>query len=127
LPIREGTNVLEISAGTPWSNGSILLATNAGLRVYDRETRRVSKVAIEDPQGQVQAMARDGLNRLWLGGERGLWIVDAGKTSLRSFDRVPWIQRNSVTALASDPQHKDGMIVGLGSRGGVFIRARPTP
>jgi len=123
VEIREGEKSLRISAGIPWSARTLLLATDAGLRAYDPGARKLSKIDLEEPPKPVNAFARDGLGRLWLGCKSGLWMVEAGGKTLESFDRVPWIGGNEVHALAPDPRHDDGVIVALGARSVVFVRA----
>jgi hypothetical protein len=54
-------------------------------------------------------------------------MVEVGGKTLEPFDRVPWIQRNKVEALAPDPHHEDGVIVALGSQGVMFVRAMRKP
>jgi hypothetical protein len=111
----------------PWSTGAMLLATDSGLRAYDPAAQRLSKVDLGEPLQPVNALARDGLGRLWLGCKNGLWMVEAGGKTMEPFDRVPWIWQNEVDALAPDPRHEDGVIVTLGSRGAAFVRAIRKP
>jgi hypothetical protein len=127
VEIREGEKPLRISGAIPWHDRTLLLATYAGLRAYDPAAQRLSKIDLEAPPQPVNALTRDGLGRLWLGGKSGLWMVEAGGKTLESFDRVPWIQRNKVDALAPDPHHEDGVIVALGSQGVMFVRAMRKP
>ncbi|AGA27923.1 hypothetical protein [Singulisphaera acidiphila] len=127
IEIQEGEKTLHISAAIPWSSEAILLATDSGLRVYDPATQRLSKVDWGEPLQPVNALAQDGLGRLWLGCKRGLWMVEAGGKTMEPFDRVPWIWQNEVDALAPDPRHEDGVIVALGSRGAAFVRAIRKP
>jgi hypothetical protein len=123
VEIREDEKALHVSAATPWSAGTLLLATDVGLRAYDLAAGRLSKVSLGEPPQPVNTLARDGLGRLWLGCRNGLWLVEAGGKTLESFDRVPWVRRNEVHSLVPDPRHEDGVIVALGSRGVAFIRA----
>jgi hypothetical protein len=127
VEIREGEKPLRISGAIPWPGRTLLLATDAGLRAYDPAAQKLSKVDLEEPPQPVTSLVRDGLGRLWLGGKSGLWMVEAGGKTLESFDRVPWIQRNKVDALAPDPHHEDGVIVALGSQGVMFVRAMRKP
>jgi hypothetical protein len=52
-------------------------------------------------------------------------MSEPGGKTLESFDRPPWIQQSEVNAVAPDPRHVDGVIVALGARGVVFVRALP--
>lgn len=56
-----------------------------------------------------------------------LWLSEKGAKVPETFERVPWVGQGKVSAIAADPQHADGVIVALGSRGVVFVRARKTP
>ena len=64
--------------------------------------------------------------RLWLGGN-GLWLLDAGGTSLEAFDRVPWISHRQILDIEPDPHELDGVIAALGSSGVAFIKAGNKP
>ena len=57
---------------------------------------------------------------------RGLWLGEPGAKTPEAFDRVPWVGQSEVYAIAPDPNHADGVIVALGSRGVAFVRARAT-
>ncbi len=50
-------------------------------------------------------------------------MSESGARNPESFVRVPWVGRGEVSAIASDPQHADGVIAALGSRGVAFVRA----
>ena len=119
---------LNPSAWTPWTNGTFLLATDLGFRSFDAEHDVLSKVDIEAPPNRdIRVLARDGLGRLWIGCQTGLWMVDAGAKTPESFEKAPWIGLGVVTALAADPGHQDGVVVALRDRGVVFLRALPKP
>jgi ligand-binding sensor domain-containing protein len=117
--------VLSIRAAIPWSLETVLLATNAGIREYDPAERTLATVRFQGPSRPVNAMTRDGLGRLWIGGQDGLWMIEVGGGEAEPFDRVPWVGRNAVSVLAPDPHHEDGIIVASGSRGVAFVRAKP--
>lgn len=123
VEIREGGNPLHVHDAISWSAGKLLLATDAGLREFDPAAQKIAKVDLDASTQPVSALTRDGLGRLWLGCEDGLRMVEVGGKTLESFDRVPWVGRLEVEALAPDPRHKNGVIAALGSRGVVFVRA----
>jgi hypothetical protein len=127
LELRESAKLLQTSAAIPWSNGSLLLSTDQGLRLFDSATGKVTKVDFPQPPQAPDVLARDGLGRFWLGGEHGLWLVDPAEKTLESLDRVPSIQHNEVRSLAPDPHHDDGMIAALGPNGVAFLRAPRKP
>jgi hypothetical protein len=78
------------------------------------------------PDRAIRRIARDGLNRLWLGGD-GLWMIDADGKRLHDLSPLPMVGRSAVAALAADPSRRDGVIVSLGVRGVVFIKVEPLP
>jgi len=127
IEIREVGKAPRIDDAIPWSDGTILLATTFGLRAYAPATRKLSRVDFPEPAQPATIVARDGRGRLWLGGERGLWMAEPGAKHAEAFNRVPWLGRTAVEALCRDPRHDDGVIVALGVRGVVFIRAKPEP
>ncbi len=116
----------ETKAAIPWSEGG-LLATDAGLRIYEPATRRLTKFDLDAPIKSVTSMARDGLGRLWLGCEDGLRLVEVGAKTPESLDRVPGVRRSQVACLAADPLHEDGVIAVIDSEAAVFIRASRKP
>ena len=127
LELREDAHLLQMSAGLPWSNGTLLLATDEGLRLFDAATGKVTKPDFPQPPEPALVLSRDGLGRVWLGVEHGLWLIDPTSKSLESLDRVPSIGRNPVRSLAPDPNHADGMIAALGPGGVAFLRALQKP
>ncbi len=127
VEIRERKKPLKITAAIPWSDGTLLLATDGGLRIYDPVARILSKVDFQEPTRPVMALARDGLGRLWIGTDRGLRMREAGGKSLEIFDSVPLVWDQPVYSLAADPSHEDGIIAALGSRGVAFIQAPARP
>jgi hypothetical protein len=114
---------LVINDGIPWSDGSLLLATDQGLRAYAPATGKLSQVNLPEPPHPATALVRDGLGRIWLLADKRLWLSESGARTPESFVRVPWVGRGEVSAIASDPQHADGVIAALGSRGVAFVRA----
>ena len=114
---------LRVDDAIPWPDDSLLLATDAGLRAYSPDARKLSRVDLPEPPQPATTLVRDGLGRLWMGGgtiwtarisSRGLWLGEPGAKTPEAFDRVPWVGRNEVYAIAPDPQHADGVIVALG-------------
>ena len=116
-----------INDGIPWSDGSLLLATNQGLRAYAPATRKLSKINLPEPPQPATTLVRDGLGRIWLLADGRLWLSENGAKTPETFDRVPWIGHGEVSAIAPDPQYADGIIAALGSRGVAFMRTRQTP
>ncbi len=127
LELRENANLLQTSAAIPWSSGMLLLATDQGLRFFSPTTGKVTKADFSQPPELPVVLSCDGLGRLWLGGEHGLWLIDPAAKSLESLGRVPSVGRNSVRSLAPDPHHADGMIAALGAGGVAFVRALQRP
>jgi ligand-binding sensor domain-containing protein len=105
----------------------VLLATDQGLRVFDRTAGTVTKADFPEPPQRPQVLARDALGRLWLGGKNGLWLVDTAAKTVESLEAVPSIGRNEVHSLAPVAHHEDGMIVALGPDGIVIVRAPRKP
>jgi hypothetical protein len=136
VEITEAGKTLRVDHAIPWSDDSLLLATDAGLRAYSPHVRKLSRVDLPEPPKPATTLVRDGLGRLWMGGgsiwtdrisSRGLWLGVPGAKTPEAFDPVPWVGRNEVYAIAPDPQHPDGVIVALGPQGVAFVRARPDP
>lgn len=125
IDISEGGRALRVDDAIPWTATTLLLATDGGLRRFEPGTSKLSRIELPEPPRPATRIARDGLGRLWLGGSHGLWMLEAGGKSLESCDRVPWLDRSAVHALARDPKHDDGVIVALGKRGVAFVRAKP--
>jgi hypothetical protein len=131
LRVSEGGRDLGVGDAIAWEKGEILLATGAGLRVYERATGKVRPAPVPAPGGAVSLLARDGLGRLWMAGV-GLWMWDPGTGALHSFEALPMLGRpkgnprdydpGRINALAADPEHADGVVVAPGRRGVVFVR-----
>ncbi|HEV3386998.1 MAG TPA: hypothetical protein VG097_19425 [Gemmata sp.] len=103
--------------------GQILLASTAGLRLFDEPSGKVSECPFAQPQGKVRALCRDGRGRTWLVGN-GIWMVDAkGKIhDLGKLNRYGTM----ASAIGADSSDATGVIVGLGRRGVLFVRAGDT-
>lgn len=127
LEINEGNEALEVRAAIEWSGGNLLLATDRGLRVYAPSTRSVSRADRPEPAKPATVIGRDGLGRLWLGNEEGLWLSETGARTAEAFDRVPVVGRGEVSGILPDPKHEDGVIVAMGSRGVAFLRVPARP
>jgi hypothetical protein len=136
LEIGEGGKALRVDDATAWSDESLLLATGAGLRTYTPSTGKLARVDLPEPPRPPTALVRDGLGRLWLGAgsvwtargsAEGLWLIDPEAGTLETLDRVPWVGRSEVYALAPDPQHPGGVIAALGPRGVAFVRTGTQP
>ncbi len=75
---------------------------------------------------RVSRLCRDGLGRLWIGGE-SLMMLDADSKTLHTFDTLPMLGRTSIDALAADPSHPEGIVAAMGTRGLIFVQARRSP
>jgi hypothetical protein len=126
VKVVEGGALLKILDAIPWSKGELLLATDKGLRRFDIATDKVRHAELPAPGGPVTSLARDGLGRVWLGGE-GLWLVDLDGGRLHDVGALPMIGRTAVVTMAADPAHRDGVIISLGPRGVVYVRVAPGP
>jgi len=127
VAIREGGKRLPVNDAIPWHGGALLLATDAGLRAYDPVAGKLSRTGLPEPASRATSLVRDGQGHLWLGGTRGLARLEAGGKTVESLDRVPWVGRSEVSALAPDPRHGDGVLVALDERGVAAVRVRPGP
>lgn len=112
-------------AALPWNDGLVLFATSGGLRTYDVATGRLGRVDFPDaPEPKmVRALARDGRGRVWLGGDKGLYLTVPGARSVEAFDAIPEFRGAEVLALAPDPARADGVVASLGAKGVAFVRA----
>jgi hypothetical protein len=127
IKLKEGGKTLEIRDAIPWSDDTLLLATDVGLRAYAPAAQKLSRVDIPEPAQPATTLIRDGLGRIWLGTDKGLWLNEPGGMTLEAFDRVPLVSQCEVDALAPDPQHADGIIAAIRSRGVAFVRAWQKP
>jgi len=122
-PIKEDGRSLNIRAGASAKDGSLVLATDQGLRRYDPDSKRLTSIHADLITQKITCLTFDGAGRLWIGGETGLWMVrDDGKT-YEDFNVVPWVGTGEIRDLAPDPSHDDGVIVALGSKGVMRIQA----
>lgn len=63
---------------------TLLVGSNNGLFRVDRRTEKITKIELGSEAGSVQALVRDGLGQIWLGGSGGILRID---DQLRP---VPW-------------------------------------
>jgi hypothetical protein len=104
-----------------WTNETLLLATDKGLRSLEITTGKLIPSGLSDPGHTVSALSRDGLGRAWLAGD-GIWLVDPDGKRLHPCDALPMLDKTRVVALAADRDHRDGVIASIGRRGVVFVR-----
>jgi ligand-binding sensor domain-containing protein len=102
------------------------VATNQGLRTFEISSGKISQPALPALDRQFRRLCRDGLGRLWMGGD-GLVMIDPDGKTLHAFDALPMLGRSPINALATDPSHPEGVVVAMGTRGLIFIQARPAP
>jgi hypothetical protein len=126
LKIREGERVLAIHEALPLTRETLLLATDQGLRTFEIASGKISPPVLPVLDRKVKRLCRDGLGRLWMGGD-GLVMIDPGGKTLHAFDALPMLGRSPIDALATDPSHPEGVVVAMGTRGLIFIQARPAP
>lgn len=126
VKIVESGVPLKVLDGIPWSKGELLLATDRGLRRFDVATDEVRREGTPSPDGPVSSIARDGLGRVWLGGE-GLWLVDEDGRQIHDVGVLPMIGRTTVVTMAADPGRRDGVILSLGPRGVAYVQVAPGP
>ena len=127
VEVRDGANPLRVAAAIPRADGSLLLATDAGLQTYDSAGGMVARLDLEGPAPSADVLTRDRLGRLWLGGDAGLWLVDPARKAAEPLAAVPWLGRDKVVALAPDPARDDGVIASFASGGVAFLQAMPMP
>jgi hypothetical protein len=125
IPIEEGPLPLKVYDAISWSREDVLIATRKGLKLCEIVTGKHRPAPLPSPGRSVKRLARDGFGRLWLCGE-GLWMVDT-EGRLHDLASVPMVGHSAVSALAADPEHKDGAIVSLGVRGVALLRVESKP
>jgi hypothetical protein len=99
------------------------LACAAGLRLLNEKSGKVSRCPFAPPKGDVRALCYDGRGRTWLAGS-SVWMVDAeGKVhDLGKLARYGVVAH----AIGADSTDATGMVVALGTRGVLFVRADGT-
>jgi hypothetical protein len=100
--------------------GQLLLACSAGLRLFDENSGKVSECPFVPPKGEVLALCRDGRGRTWLAGS-SVWMVD-GKGAVHDLGKLSRYGA-VVHAVGADSTDTTGVIVALGWRGVLFVRA----
>jgi hypothetical protein len=119
VPLPAGLGVVRDALAL--DGGQILLACTAGLRLFDEKTGKVSECPFAPPRGsEVRALCKDGRGRTWLAGN-GLWLVDA-KGAVHDLGKL---NRYGTTAhaIGADAADPTGVIVALGGRGVLVVRA----
>jgi hypothetical protein len=119
-PVPLPAKVGKVYDALPLAPGKLLLATDAGLRAFVEDGGKLTDAPFTPPKAKVVALCRDGRGRLWLAGG-GVWLVDA-EGKVHSLDKVRLVG-DSVRAIGADSAHDDGVIVALGKRGVLFLRA----
>jgi hypothetical protein len=119
-PISLPTELGKVQDALALESGQILLACTAGLRLFDDKSGKVTECPFAAPKGEVQAICKDGRGRTWLAGS-SVWIVDAkGKVhDLGKLDRYG----DMAYGIGADSTDATGVIVALGQRGVLFVRA----
>jgi len=127
VAVKDGGRSLNVFDVLAEHGGRLLVATDAGLRTVSEAGGESEPAPLPRPPGTVRLLARDGLGRLWLGGD-GLWRVSADGKTLDSLEGLPMLgRRTRVESLAADPARPDGLAVGLGDRGVVLLRVEAGP
>jgi ligand-binding sensor domain-containing protein len=106
----------------PWRTGDLLLATDAGLAIYNVASGRLDAAPLAAPPRLVARLFVDRRDRLWLGGQSGgLWMIEGRRGPPRSFDAIPTIAGSTVEVIAADSD-PDTVVVSLGERGILRLR-----
>jgi hypothetical protein len=125
VPIADDQGVLEILDSIASAPGELILATNRGLKSYTTATGKLAPSILAEAASRTvkgaTSLCRDGLGRLWVGGE-GLAVWEPQGARLHSLDALPMLGRSPVSALAADPGAPDGIATVLEGRGVVFLR-----
>ena len=107
-----GGKFVRVTDAVAWPAGRFLLATDAGLRALDPSTGAVTPANLPAVDDQIRVLGRDGLGRLWLGGE-SVWVVDGDGTKVRKVDCQTTGIGRSAYAMGPDAGHEDTMLVSL--------------
>jgi streptogramin lyase len=119
-PIPLPAELGKVNDAVVFKTGQILMACTAGLRLFDEKSGKVSECPFELPKGEVRALCRDGRGRTWLAGS-SIWMVDA-KGNVHDLGKLNrfGITPQTIGADSTDPA---GVIISLGERGVLFVRA----
>jgi ligand-binding sensor domain-containing protein len=98
----------------------LLIATNAGLKLFDTDHETLTTANIPILPGQVRLLVRDRRGRLWMGGA-GLWMLDGH--DLIEFGSRMSATGSDVEASAGDPL-SDGVVVLLKRGTVIFLSTR---
>ncbi|HEX4823662.1 MAG TPA: hypothetical protein VFV19_05090 [Candidatus Polarisedimenticolaceae bacterium] len=116
----DGDDSLEVYDAIALAPSRLLVATSAGLKVFDTRSNTLLSCEFPVPPQEVRRLARDRRGRIWMGGA-GLWILD-GHDLIDGGSRLS-STGNDVEALAKNPM-SDGVIVLL-KRGMVLFLDTP--
>jgi hypothetical protein len=119
-PVPLPAEVGKVHDAVAIGGGQILLACSTGLRLFDEATGKVSACPFAEPKGEVLALCRDGRARTWMAGS-GLWMVDA-KGTVHDLGRLNRYGA-AAHAIGADGADATGVIVALGRRGVLLVRA----
>jgi hypothetical protein len=130
VPMADDQGVLDIHDAIASAPGELILATDRGLKSYTTATGKLAPSPLAEAASRtvkgVTSLCRDGLGRLWVGGE-GLAVWEPQSARLHSLDELPMLGQSPVSALAAEAGAPDGIAAVLEERGVVFLRvARST-
>ena len=123
LAVMEGDLPLSVDDAIAWTRDEILIATRTGLHLCAIATGKIRPSPLPATGFPVRRLARDGLGRIWLGGD-GLGMIDA-KGRFQNLAEVPMVGRSAVAALVANPTQREGVVVSFGVRGIVFLQVDP--
>jgi hypothetical protein len=118
-PVTLPTAVGKVYDALALARGKLLLATDAGLRVFNKRSATLTFPDFKAPSAKVRALCRDGKGRVWLAGG-GIWMVD-GAGTVHSFEKITLIG-GPVWTVGADSDCDEGVIVSLGRRGVLILR-----
>lgn len=75
---EQGLSSLQVYQALPDNNGSLLLATAAGLAMLDPDQQQVRAVHKPEATGQVYVLHSDASGKIWLGAEKGIFLYENG-------------------------------------------------
>jgi hypothetical protein len=120
--IRTGSTApLKVHAGLSLGNREVLIATSEGLRKLNLDREELEawgrELALPDT---IRALARDGSGRIWFAGG-GLWLRDE-RGAIHDLSSVS-VARSDPSDLIADPSDPRGVVIALGERGVLRVRA----